>query len=73
MNRYRDDIQQTIAQLGDHPARVQMIARNLAECRELTDHDLDPETELALVCWLEEADDVLGRPYLRRPHEKPLR
>ncbi len=34
--------------------------RQLAECRDLKEEQLDPETDLAVVCWLEEADDVLG-------------
>jgi hypothetical protein len=71
MNPYRDDIQGAIALLGDHMARVQLIARNLAESRDLD--ELDPETELAIVCWLEEAGDALHRPDLWRRHVRPQR
>lgn len=68
MNRYHHDIQSAVACLGDHLGRVQLLLRNLAESRELSDHDLDPETDLAVVCWLEEAAGVIGlsREHLRR-------
>lgn len=62
MNRYQDAIQSTIARLGDHLGRVQLIVRNLAESRDLADGEIDPETELAIVCWIEEAADLLGEP-----------
>lgn len=71
MNRYHDEIQDAIAQLGDHLARVQLLARDLAVSRQLDDAAFDPETELAVVCWLEEADDVLGKPLARRRRERP--
>ena len=61
MNRYHEDIQTAIAHLGGHMARVQLLMRNLAQCRELTDGQLDPETDLAAVCWLEEARDLVGK------------
>ncbi len=62
MNRYQDSIQGTIARLGDHLGRVQVLMRNLAESRCLSDREMDPETELAIVCWLEEAADLIGEP-----------
>lgn len=71
MNRYRDDIQLAIAHLGDHLAHVQLLTRHLVECRDLVESDLDPETELAVVCWLEEAGDVLRRPDLGRSPQRP--
>jgi hypothetical protein len=69
MNRYHEDIQTAIARLGDHMGRVQLLVRNLAQCRELTDGQLDPETDLAVICWLEEAEDLIGGP--RRPRSEP--
>lgn len=60
MNRYQDRIQTTIARLGDHLGRVQLLVRNLAESRDLADGEIDPENELAIVCWLEEAADLVG-------------
>lgn len=73
MNRYHDDLQDNIARLGDHLGRVQLLMRNLAECRGLRDDQLDPETDLAVVCWLEEVDDLIGAPReLRSRKERPL-
>jgi len=70
MNRYHHDIQHAIAHLGDHLARVQMLMRNLADSRELADSQLDPETDLAVVCFLEEANEVLGLHGQPRRREK---
>ncbi len=72
MNRYHDDIQQAIASLGDHLSRAQLLVRYLADCRRLDDADLDPEAELAIVCWLEEANEVLGKPQLGRYQKRPM-
>lgn len=72
MNRYHDDIQEAIANLGDQLSRAQLLARNLAESRALDDADLDPEAELAIVCWLEEADALLGREWPCRRLGRPL-
>lgn len=66
MNSYQRDIQDAIANLGDHLGRVQLLLRNLAESRALSEIELDPETELELVCYLEEADELLGRHRRRR-------
>jgi hypothetical protein len=65
MNRYHDDVQAAIARLGDRIGELQSVTRNLASCRDLSEADLDPESELALICWLEEAADLTGAP---RPH-----
>jgi hypothetical protein len=72
MNRYHDDIQEAIANLGDHLCRAQMLTRYLAESRGLDDADLDPEVELAIVCWLEEADAIMGRQWPSRRLGRPL-
>lgn len=72
MNHYHEDIQTAIARLGDHMARVQLLMRNLAECRQLDDGQLDPETDLAVVCWLQEAKDLLGERECQR-HERERR
>ncbi len=72
MNSYQNNIQDSIARLGDHLGRMQLLMRNLAECRNLTDRQLDPETELALVCWLEEASDLLGTRPVRFHDKRPL-
>ncbi|HOX26941.1 MAG TPA: hypothetical protein PLL30_14100 [Candidatus Krumholzibacteria bacterium] len=60
MNRHHDELQCAIARLGDHLGRVQQLTRNLAESRQLADCDLDPETDLAVVCWLKEAAEIIG-------------
>lgn len=70
MNRFNDEIQLAVASLGDHLSRIQLLVRCLAESRALEQQDIDPETELAIICWLEEADEVLGRPQ-RRHLERP--
>ena len=70
MNRYQDAIQSTIARLGDHLGRVQIIMRSLAESRDLADGEIDPETELAIVCWIEEAADLLGEPRRRAEQQR---
>jgi hypothetical protein len=62
MNRHQEAIQTAIALLGDHVGRAQLLMRNLAESRDLTDGEVDPETELAIVCWIEEAADLVGMP-----------
>ncbi len=67
MNRYHGDIQNAVARLGDRIGQLQLLASNLAGCRSLEDAELDPETELALICWLEEAADLTGSP---RPHRR---
>ncbi|MEZ4389146.1 MAG: hypothetical protein R3D98_16495 [Candidatus Krumholzibacteriia bacterium] len=72
MNRYHDEIQLAIANLGDHLSRAQLLMRYLAQCRALDDDALDPETDLAVVCWLEEANEVLGRTNLRLRRQRPL-
>jgi len=72
MNSYQTSIQDTIARLGDHLGRMQLLMRNLAECRNLTERQLDPETELALVCWLQEAADLMGSRPERLHDERPL-
>ncbi len=63
MNRYQERIQGTIARLGDHLGKTQLLMRNLVESRKLTDGEMDPETELAIVCWLEEAADLAREPH----------
>ena len=50
---------------------LQLLVRDLAVSRQLDDAAFDPEAELAVVCWLEEADDVLGKPLARRRRERP--
>jgi hypothetical protein len=60
MNRYQDAIQSAIARLGDHVGASQLLMRNLAECRELADGEIDPETALAIECWIEQAADLMG-------------
>jgi len=70
MNRYQGDLQDAIARLGDHVGKVQMLLRNLADCRGLRDDEIDPETDLALVCWLEQAADLTGAPRPRH-RERP--
>lgn len=72
MNSYQTNIQDTIARLGDHLGQMQLLMRNLAECRNLTECQLDPETELALVCWLEEATDLMGSKQARLHDGRPL-
>jgi hypothetical protein len=75
MNRYQDAIQNSIARLGDHVGRAQLLMRSLAECRQLADGEIDPETELAIVCWIEEAADLVGesREQFRKPQRpEPL-
>jgi hypothetical protein len=62
MNRYGDDLQHAIALLGDHIGHAQLLVRSLADSRALENRDIDPETELAIVCWLEEAADLMGVP-----------
>ena len=62
MNHYTPCIQNAVAHLGDHLGRVQLLLRNLVESRDLNEAELDPETELAVVCWLEEAADIMGLP-----------
>ena len=59
MNRYQDAIQTAIALLGDHVGRAQLLMRNLAESRDLVDGEIDPEAELAIECWIEEAADLV--------------
>jgi hypothetical protein len=70
MNRYQADLQDAIAALGDQLGKVQLLVRNLADCRAIADQDLDPETELALICWLREAAEITGAPQPRR-RERP--
>jgi hypothetical protein len=71
MNRHQLAIQCFIGHLGDHVGHVQMLMRCLAECRQLEDAQLDPETDLAVICYLEEAADILKMPryHLRERHE----
>lgn len=73
MNRHHAEIQSSVARLGDHVAHVQMLLRGLAECRRLTDEQLDPESELAVVCWLAQAAEILrSSPGCVRETERPL-
>ena len=62
MNRHYIEIQGAIADLGDHLGRVQLLVRNLVESRYLSDGQLDPEAELAVICWLEEVRNLTGVP-----------
>ena len=63
MNRHYIEIQGAIAELGDHLGRVQLLVRNLVESRHLSDGQLDPEIELAVICWLEETRNLTGVPH----------
>ena len=63
MNRHYIEIQGAIAELGDHLGQVQLLLRNLVESRHLSDGQLDPETELALICWLKEGRNLTGAPF----------
>ncbi len=72
MNRHQLAIQCAIAHLGDHVAHVQLLMRSLAESRRLDDAQLDPETDLAVICYLEEAADILKMPrYRLREEQRP--
>ena len=85
MNRHQDAIQNAIARLGDHVGRVQLLMRNLADCRELSDGAIDPETGETVPLfhpvrqrwgehfrWSEDGCRILGQTPEGRPRPSPL-